>query len=888
MNLICLGLFAQAPLVYNVENSGTSCAAPPLPAFSALPVIEPLPDPFMWADGSGRSTNFSDWECRRNEIKQEVEHYEIGTKPPRPDNITATYIPGTNGGVLTVIVTKNEETLTLTSQISLPEGSGPFPAVIGMNSASGSIPSSIFTSRNIARITFSHNNVTTYGNPQLTDPYYRLYPDQNLENAGQYSAWAWGVSRLIDGLELVQDVLPIDLKHLGVTGCSYAGKMALFSGAFDERIALTIAQESGGGGAPSWRVSHNLEPNGSVEKIDNTDYKWFREDLKQFSADNVYKLPEDHHELMAMVAPRALLVTGNTDFTWLSNKAAYVSARAAKEIYNTLGISDRMGFYIDGGHNHCAVPTSQIPAIQAFVDKFLGGDASVNTDTITVHPFPEIDYQRWYKWWGTDEPILPPLPPAPLGKRIWLEAECATVGSSWDVMIDAEASNGSYVVAKNGFSSPEEAPVGEASYLVMPFTIDSAADYNIRARLNVPAGDDYSYWMKLDDGAFEPISSQLLGNNGFESGLSGWTILNSNGATISGNNVASDAHTGTGSMKVVNPTAQTGNQWRVQVTSSAFPTTIGKQYVISYWVKALSAGGSIRLSTGPTGAQYQGDQTIGTDWQQVSWTITASLDATTILFDMGQVANTYYVDDASVKEVTTGDDWKWVKLKDATLSVGSHTLTIGYREGGAKLDKILVTTTAAVITGKGDVASNCGALPVNLLTYDAALLPAGEVVLRWSTASELNNKQYRLERSADDRQYTSIATVAGKGTFNGKSEYFYTDQNPVNGMNYYRLIQVDMDGNEKSLGIKTINVAATRTAIKVYPNPAHSKINIDLGTRETNQKLVRIYNTLGKLVFSKVLNVANGVINVNLEQHQAPGVYMVKIGENNRVSIMLK
>jgi hypothetical protein len=55
---------------------------------------------------------------------------------------------------------------------------------------------------------------------------YRLYPDQNLSNAGQYSAWAWGVSRLIDGLELVQASLPIDLSHIGVTGCSYAGKMA--------------------------------------------------------------------------------------------------------------------------------------------------------------------------------------------------------------------------------------------------------------------------------------------------------------------------------------------------------------------------------------------------------------------------------------------------------------------------------------------------------------------------------------------------------------------------------------------------------------------------------------------------------------------------------------
>nr|GFD31221.1 hypothetical protein [Tanacetum cinerariifolium] len=175
---------------------------------------------------------------------------------------------------------------------SLPTtGSGPFPAIIGMNSLSGSVPASVFTSRNVARIQYNHNDVTTYYGAALTDPYYQLYPDQNLSNSGQYAAWSWGVSRLIDGLELVQASLPIDLKHLGVTGCSYAGKMALFSGAMDERIALTIAQESGGGGAPAWRVSETL---GGVENLGATDYSWFKDDMKQFAGANVAKLPHDH------------------------------------------------------------------------------------------------------------------------------------------------------------------------------------------------------------------------------------------------------------------------------------------------------------------------------------------------------------------------------------------------------------------------------------------------------------------------------------------------------------------------------------------------------------------------------------------------------------------
>lgn len=158
-------------------------------------------------------------------------------------------------------------------------------------------------------------------------------------------------------------------------------------------------------------------------------------------------------------------------------------------------------------------------------------------------------------------------------------------------------------------------------------------------------------YLKNFSGLVVPAATELATNPGFESGLTGWSVFNTNGATITASTAAGDAKTGTGCMKVVNPTANPGNQWRVQVSSGALATTPTKQYVISYWVKAASPGGSIRLSTGPTGAQYQGDQTIGTAYQQVSWTITASITSMTFLFDMGQAANTYYIDDVSVKEV---------------------------------------------------------------------------------------------------------------------------------------------------------------------------------------------------------------------------------------------
>ena len=76
----------------------------------------------------------------------------------------------------------------------------------------------------------------------------------------------------------------------------------------------------------------------------------------RFSGRNVAKLPMDHHELMAMVAPRAQLVLGNPDYVWLAEESGYVSCPAAHEVWKKFGIGDRFGFSIVVGHGHCQLP----------------------------------------------------------------------------------------------------------------------------------------------------------------------------------------------------------------------------------------------------------------------------------------------------------------------------------------------------------------------------------------------------------------------------------------------------------------------------------------------------------------------------------------------------
>ena len=205
-----------------------------------------------------------------------------------------------------------------------------------MNTATGSLPASIFTGRGVATLTFTSSQLVpdAFNVPRGGGTYFTVYPDKN---AAAMIEWAWGVSRLIDGLYKTADTNKIDLKRIAVTGCSYQGKMALYAGAFDERIALTIPEESGGGGEASWRFMATQTGTEDLEAAQGT--AWYAQNLLQFKNKDAPKLPIDMHELVAMVAPRAILAIENTGIDRLGSQAGSVSMKAATEVYKALGHS---------------------------------------------------------------------------------------------------------------------------------------------------------------------------------------------------------------------------------------------------------------------------------------------------------------------------------------------------------------------------------------------------------------------------------------------------------------------------------------------------------------------------------------------------------------------
>ena len=340
-----------------VENSGSSCN----PTAAALLSADnkKMPNPFAMHNGTVISSK-SQWECRRNEVKADLEKYEIG---PKQDPSTATVKATLSGKNLTVAITTSSGSMNLTSAIT---GSGSCVYIV-LDSATGMVSGCTTVPFTSSQVVKSEQDSTQY----QSDPFYKVYPSL-WGKIGNYSAWAWGVSRLIDGLAQVASQLNIDMTKIAVHGCSYAGKMSLFSGALDERVALTIVEESGGGGINSWRMSQEYTDRSGVqvEKIDNTNYGWFMPSMQKLDA---YKLPHDHHELVAMIAPRAVIILGNDTYQWLGDESGYKSTMAALQVFTALGVPSNIGYDFTSNHNHCAPPTTQMNSVTAYANKFFKG-----------------------------------------------------------------------------------------------------------------------------------------------------------------------------------------------------------------------------------------------------------------------------------------------------------------------------------------------------------------------------------------------------------------------------------------------------------------------------------------------------------------------------------
>lgn len=172
-------------------------------------------------------------------------------------------------------------------------------------------------------------------------------------------------------------------------------------------------------------------------------------------------------------------------------------------------------------------------------------------------------------------------------------------------------------------------------------------------------------------------------------------------------------------------------------------------------------------------------------------------------------------------------------------------------------------------------------LPVELLFFIGEEVDRG-IQLSWKTASELNNSRFIIEKSIDALEFSSIGEVTGSGTTSEGHVYSYLDLNPANGINYYRLVQIDYDGSAELSETIAVIAKLEELVISVFPNPASDQFSIKLN-RSVHDLRVRLNDISGSLIFEdRFSDVRTSEITMDSKGMQK-GVYVLSIFLNGKI-----
>jgi hypothetical protein len=220
-----------------------------------------------------------------------------------------------------------------------------------------------------------------------------------------------------------------------------------------------------------------------------------------------------------------------------------------------------------------------------------------------------------------------------------------------------------------------------------------------------------------------------------------------------------------------------------------------------------------------------------------------------------------------------------------TLTGAIYVTDWSLMRSGTWTPTILTTDQYGGQTTNSPTLSFINPLPVTLIDFTAQL--QDDIVrLNWSTASELNNNYFDVERSANGTEFNSIGTVQGHNTTSVRNDYISYDESPIDGINYYRLKQVDNNGSYSYSRIVAVTLPEKLISnVSIYPNPVNNnqEIHITASMQQNSLVTVKLYNANGQEVYSNSITANKGIQNISIPaMGLKPGLYSLIMIHNTQ------
>ncbi len=200
-------------------------------------------------------------------------------------------------------------------------------------------------------------------------------------------------------------------------------------------------------------------------------------------------------------------------------------------------------------------------------------------------------------------------------------------------------------------------------------------------------------------------------------------------------------------------------------------------------------------------------------------------------------------------------------------------------------NQLVKTNIPQFSTWTGGSKTN-NALPISLVSFDG-ICNGSMINLNWSTASELNNKLFFLEESPDAKQWLTVKTVQGAGNSTTNKNYSETVSSNYSEGSYYRLTQVDFNGNSRTFDPIFVNCEKSLSnEVSIMPNPAVDIANVTIQASEAMEVNMNLFSSSGQILFSQKVRMSKGSNVVKLDVSALPpGAYHLNISNDKKIEL---